>query len=73
MTTIANRVITYPTIIFSTIDEARVLEILKEKYGFKGGIKVYSDLLLEEHKIHVRQALEFKLESELLINEREKD
>ena len=69
----ANRVLTYPTIIFSTIDKERELGILKENYGFRGGIKFCSDLSLEECKVVVRQALESRLESELLISEKEKN
>ena len=67
------RVLTYPTIIFSTTDEAKASWILKEKYGFRGGFKVCSDLSLEEHTVDVRQALEFGFESKLLISDRKKD
>lgn len=46
---------------------------MKEKYGFKVGGKVYSDLSLKEHKVSVRQAKEFGLESKFLISKREEE
>lgn len=45
---------------------------MKEKYGFRGGVKVCSELSLEDHMAAVRQALESGLKSKLLISEREK-
>jgi hypothetical protein len=42
-------------------------------YGFRGGVKVCSDQSLKKHKAFVHQTLESGLESELLINEREKE